>query len=214
MGSESVPTSVIHRMAATRAASTVVGMHTPDLAPSDRIARAPLVRTYVQRIEAAPEAVFPLLCPVREGEWLEGWAASCELIWSASGLAEPGCVFRTTEPDGPETIWIITEHDPDRGVVVFARVTPGLAASTLRIEVVTSDNRSSAVAIRYMVVPTSREGETYVAGRYDRHDLTDSVVWWERSMNHYLRTGQLLRRLRREPTSCVQASDPDDPGKE
>jgi hypothetical protein len=156
--------------------------------------RAPLVRTYVQHIEAPPEVVFPLICPVREGEWLEGWAEGCEVIWSASGLAEPGCVFRTIEAGRPETIWIITDHDPDRGVVAFARVTPGLTASTLLVEVEGSGDGTSTVSIRYSVVPTSPEGATYAAARYDRTDLLASIVWWERSMNHYLRTGALLRR--------------------
>ena len=176
--------------------------------------RTPLVRTYVQRIEAPPEAVFPLLCPIREGEWLEGWADSCELIWSASGVAEPGCVFRTVEEGRPETIWIITDHDPDRGLVVFARLTPGLAASTLRLEVGGSDDGSSAVAIYYTVVPTSTEGEAYAAERYDRADLLASVVWWERSMNHYLRTGQLLRRDPHGTTSNARDQGPDGTDKE
>src|SRR5262245_20308634 len=156
--------------------------------------RHPLHRSYVQRIEAAPEDVFPLICPVREGEWLDGWSGHCELIWSASGLAEPGCVFRTTEPGRPDTIWIITEHDPDRGTVVFARVTPGLAASTLHINVERSGERTSAVTIRYTVVPTSPDGVAYAAARYDQTDLVASIAWWERSMNHYLRTGHRLRR--------------------
>jgi hypothetical protein len=31
------------------------------------------VHTYVQRLVAGPERVFPLLCPVREADWIEGW---------------------------------------------------------------------------------------------------------------------------------------------
>jgi len=189
-------------------------MNTLHPAASHHVGRAPIVRAFVQRIEASPEAVFPLLCPVREGEWLDGWAERCELVWSASGLAEPGCVFRTTEADRTETIWIITDHDPDRGVVEFARVTPGLAVSMLRIEVTGSDDGTSAVAIRYTVVPTSPEGDAWAAERFDRHDLADSIFWWERSMNHYLLTGQILRRDRREPTSNVRADDPDATDKE
>ena len=109
---------------------------------------------------------------------------------------------------GPDTIWIITDHDPDRGVVVFARVTPGLAASTLHIEVAGSADGTSAVSIRYTVVPTSPEGEAYAAERYDRADLLASIVWWERSMNHYLRTGRLLRRDDRGTTSDARAAGP------
>jgi hypothetical protein len=33
-----------------------------------------VTRSYRQTINAAPEVVFPLLCPVRESEWLEGGA--------------------------------------------------------------------------------------------------------------------------------------------
>jgi hypothetical protein len=181
-------------MAGDSVPGIVMRMNDSSRLAAGRPMRPPLVRSYAQHIDAPPEAVFPLLCPVREGDWLEGWAERCELIWSASGLAEPGCVFRTTEDGRPETVWIITDHDPDRGLVVFARVTPDLAASTLHIQVNESVDGTSAVSIRYTVVPTSPEGAAYAAERYDRADLLASVVWWERSMNHYLRTGQLLRR--------------------
>ena len=49
-------------------------------------------------LAAAPARVFPLLCPVREAEWLPGWHA--EVLHSASGLAELGCVFRTRDEGG------------------------------------------------------------------------------------------------------------------
>lgn len=156
--------------------------------------RMPLVRTYVQHIGAPPEIVFPLLCPVREGAWLEGWADGCELIWSRSGVAERGCVFRTSDAGLPDTTWIVTDHDPDRGVVVLARVTPGLVATTVRLEVCGTGDGSSTVAIRYEVVPTTDEGEAFAAARYEPSAFLATLVWWERSMNHYLRTGQMLRR--------------------
>jgi hypothetical protein len=211
---EYVDASVGLRMAGSASPPIVRGMDDLDHSRKRPSNRPPLVRSFVQRIEGAPDAVFPLLCPVREGEWLEGWAERCELIWSASGVAEPGCVFRTTEDDRPETIWIVTDHDPDGGLVVFARVTPGLAASTLHIEVSASGDGTSAVAIRYTVVPTSPEGEAYAAERYDRAELLGSVVWWERSMNHYLRTGRLLRREGRGITSKARAAGPDRTDKE
>ena len=181
-------------MAIGLARRNVPGMNASSPSRRHPSTRAPLVRSYVQQIDGDPQAVFPLICPVREGEWADGWAETCEVIWSASGVAEPGCVFRTTEDGRPDTIWIITEHDPDRGLVVFARVTPGLAAGTLRVEVSASGDDTSSVAIRYTVVPTSLEGEAYAARRYDPTDLLASIVWWERSMNQYLETGQILRR--------------------
>jgi hypothetical protein len=201
-------------MAGVVVPTIVAGVNHRTRLTASRAMRTPLVRSYVQHIETSPEVVFPLLCPVREGEWLEGWADRCEVIWSASGLAEPGCVFRTTEVGLPDTIWIITDHDPDRGVVTFARVTPGLAASTLRIEVADSGEGTSAVSIRYTILPTSTEGAAYATARYDRTDLLASIVWWERSMNHYLRTSQMLRRDERGLTSNARVEGPDGTDKE
>lgn len=50
------------------------------------------------RHPAPLERVFPLLCPVREREWLQGWDAT--MVCSESGVAEPGCVFTTVGPKG------------------------------------------------------------------------------------------------------------------
>jgi len=50
-------------------------------------------RTYRQTINAIPEKVFPLLCPAREAEWLDGWQYA--MIYSDSGLIEEGAVFST-----------------------------------------------------------------------------------------------------------------------
>lgn len=64
---------------------------------------------YAYEVSAAPEAVFPLLCPVREYEWLDGW--SCEMIYSDSGVAEENCIFRTKSPVGPMT-WNVNRYEP------------------------------------------------------------------------------------------------------
>src|SRR5882672_10992531 len=51
--------------------------------------------TYRQRLCASPAKVFPLLCPVREAEWADGWLP--ELVISSSGVAECACVFITPD---------------------------------------------------------------------------------------------------------------------
>ena len=50
---------------------------------------------FTQTNFAPPETVFPLLCPVREADWVPGW--QYRLIYSKSGVAEAGCVFITEE---------------------------------------------------------------------------------------------------------------------
>jgi len=156
-------------------------------------AAAAATRTYTQRIHASPERVFPLLCPVREAEWLDGW--TYELLRSASGYAEEGCVFRTTFPGEPETIWIVTRHEPGAGRVDFARVTAGRVATRLCVRVQAAGEGQSSVAITYEFTPTSPEGERIVTGRHSEEAFRKSMEWWERSMNHFLATGTILREI-------------------
>ena len=52
-----------------------------------------ITREYRQTINATPEKMFPLLCPVREADWLDGWRYN--MIYSESGLVEEGAVFST-----------------------------------------------------------------------------------------------------------------------
>ncbi|MGI9537489.1 MAG: hypothetical protein ACR2PB_10480, partial [Desulfocapsaceae bacterium] len=54
-------------------------------------------RVYQTQLNSTPEKVFPLLCPVREYEWIPQW--QCEMIYSRSGVAELGCVFSTDFKD-------------------------------------------------------------------------------------------------------------------
>lgn len=152
---------------------------------------AKTTRSYTQHIAAPADEVFPLLCPVREMEWLEDFG--CEIIYSESGLAEQGCVFRTQAPDGPETIWMMVQHDREKGVVDFVRVTEGLVATRLNIELEPTNNRTTNVHITYTFIPTSEEGATLVRTAHSAEAFNENLQWWERSMNHYLETGKMLR---------------------
>ncbi|MFH1465104.1 MAG: hypothetical protein ABIO70_12030 [Pseudomonadota bacterium] len=74
---------------------------------------------WTQELPASPEIVFPLLCPVEEYRWLPAWR--CEMVHSASGVAEEGCVFTTRLATG-ET-WLGTRYEPPNAVAyaVFSR---------------------------------------------------------------------------------------------
>ncbi|HET7731794.1 MAG TPA: hypothetical protein VFK48_17360, partial [Usitatibacter sp.] len=50
-------------------------------------------RSYTQKLCGEPGQVFPLLCPVREADWIEGWDPG--IVITASGVAERDCVFTT-----------------------------------------------------------------------------------------------------------------------
>jgi hypothetical protein len=87
------------------------------------------VTEYSHDIGAPPEKVFPLLCPVREYEWLDTWA--CELIYSQSGVAEDDCIFRTGHSGEPMT-WSVSRYEPPKRIE-FVAVTPQRHVMHLKI---------------------------------------------------------------------------------
>lgn len=81
-------------------------------------------------VAAPPADVFPLLCPVREREWVEGWQA--DVLHSRSGLAELGCVFVTQPAAGRRATYVVTRYEPAKAIS-FA-IFHGDIAETLTVE--------------------------------------------------------------------------------
>lgn len=150
-----------------------------------------ITRTYCQTINTTPEKVFPLLCPVREAEWLDGW--NYTLIYTQSGLVEEGAVFSTPQEGEEDTIWIVTKHDPEKHVVEFARFTHKSKTCVLRIEVRLKDENSSYVDISYMFTGISPEGNDFI-DNFTEEMFLKAVTFWEKSMNCFLESGDRLKK--------------------
>ena len=71
-------------------------------------------RRFTQRLVGKPSEVFPLLCPVREVDWIEDWDPLA--VFSESGVAERDCIFITAASPS-DAIWIVTRHEPESGFV-------------------------------------------------------------------------------------------------
>jgi len=54
-----------------------------------------IVKEGVMQLNAGAKTVFPLLCPVKEDDWIDGWADVCTIVYTDSGIAEEACVFET-----------------------------------------------------------------------------------------------------------------------
>src|SRR5208283_1776095 len=111
---------------------------------------------YTQTNDAPPEKVFPLLCPVREADWVPGW--QYRLIYSESGVAEDGCVFTTPNETGSETVWTVTHYDPGAYQIGFAWVEPGMIATQLRIALSHAPDGKTSARIRYLYTGLSPAG--------------------------------------------------------
>jgi hypothetical protein len=145
-------------------------------------------RSYTQHLVAAPAVVFPLLCPVREADWIEGWDPLS--VVTHSGVAEPDCVFVTTAlPDN--AIWYITRHEPENGFVEMLKITPGVTACKLSIQLRPIAEGSQAF-ITYTHTSLGPAGDEFVAAFTDDH-YRKFMQDWESRINHYLVHGEALR---------------------
>ncbi|MEO8362317.1 MAG: hypothetical protein ABI672_19985 [Vicinamibacteria bacterium] len=144
-------------------------------------------RTFTQHLVAGSDRVFPLLCPVREADWIEGWDPI--VVLSESGLAEPDCVFMTPGPTTP-ALWFITRHEPTDGYVEMIKITPDVTACRLTIQLTSSDSACEAT-ITYAHTSLGPQGDAFVAG-FTEEFYEQFMRDWEARMNHYLKTGQKL----------------------
>lgn len=144
---------------------------------------------YTQTNGAPPETIFPLLCPVREADWVPGWQYT--MIYSKSGVAEAGCVFTTPNDDGTQTTWLVTEYDPARLRIGFAWVNPGQVAAQIEISLKKNSQGTTTAVIRYTYTGLSTAGNQEVE-RYDKKWFEQKMQGWEAAINHYLRTGKAI----------------------
>lgn len=140
--------------------------------------------TYRQRLCAPPERVFPLLCPVREIEWADGWLP--DLVITASGIVERDCVFIT--PDKPnKAIWYVTRHEPENWFVEMLKIVPRGTACRLQIQL-TRNGDGCFADITYSHTSIGDAGDEFVAG-FTADFYQKFMQTWEKELNHFLSTG-------------------------
>ena len=143
--------------------------------------------SFIQRFQAPRGRVFPLLCPVREYEWIEPW--QCEILHTDSGIAEKGCVFRTRFPgETSDDIWVISTYEPDTRIE-FVRVN-ALRAMTLSITLADNADSTTSALNEQLLVGLTEQGNQALDG------LADGFVFemrvGEAMLNHYLTTGNRM----------------------
>jgi hypothetical protein len=147
--------------------------------------------TYKQINNASPEKVFPLLCPEREKDWLDGWDYT--MIHSESGYAEKGCVFSTSHHTEQETIWYINEHDRENFKIEFIRFTPYEEIVKINIKLTDNGNNTTTSEISYQYSALTENKNEWMLNEFEK-SFTNLMIWWEKSINHYLDTGKMLKK--------------------
>lgn len=146
---------------------------------------------YIQAIRAAPEQVFPLLCPVREYDWVPGWAT--DWVITTSGVAEQGCMFQTPPPAGAESasIWVVTRHHPETFEVEMYKVTPGHTVGKLEITLMPNGSSGTHAQISYEFTSLGSPGDEFLRA-FTAPWYEAFMQGWQDAMNHYFDTGELL----------------------
>ena len=147
-----------------------------------------VTHSYTQHLVAPPAAVFPLLCPVREADWIDGWNPL--LVLSQSGLAEPDCVF-VTDSRPYDAVWFITRHEPESGFVEMIKITPDVTACKLTIRVRAAGSGSEA-DVTYSHTSLGPQGDLFVTS-FTAEFYVQFMREWEDRMNHFLTHGTALR---------------------
>jgi hypothetical protein len=146
------------------------------------------VLAYTMNLNGTPEQVFPLLCPVREYEWIPSW--KCTVVHSVSGVAELDCIFKTDFPeDGPEDTWVVSRYEPAKAIE-FVRVNP-LRAIHFTIHCVKAGTSTSQWVWTQTVTGLNAEGNALVKGMtQESHTARRAAL--EKMLNHFLETGKML----------------------
>ena len=138
--------------------------------------------TYVQRLIAPPDEIFPLLCPVRETEWCKAWDP--DWIITDSGLVEEDCLFQMPGPEG-KTLWIVTRHEPERHFVEMLKITPDHSVCRLEIRLEPDGEGGTKAHVAYAYTAMSPAGdrflETFTEAWYDGF-----MREWEDELNGFL----------------------------
>lgn len=149
-----------------------------------------LVHTYSHDLDAPPSRVFPLLCPVREYDWIFDW--TCEMVHSKSGVAELDCVFRTNFPDSPGSVWTCSRYEPDRAIdyVVFC---PGMHVQHLSIRLSEVSPDKTRLEWTRLFTAISPDGDTALEeAAATRLPAIDAKL--KESLQHYFATGTIWRQ--------------------
>lgn len=143
-----------------------------------------------QKLHGNPEQVFPLLCPVREYEWIDGW--DCRMIYSESGIAELDCIFTTAFSDeGEEEVWVVDRYEPPQ-LIQFIRVNP-LRVIRYRITLSPAAPGESLAVWEQTITGLSGEGNDFLEN-YTSDRFASLISTLEKMINYHLETGGMLAR--------------------
>jgi hypothetical protein len=135
------------------------------------------------RLAAPPDLVFPLFTPLGEKLWVEGWDPL--IIYPPDGHAENGAVFTTHGHDDSDTVWVMTQFEPDRHQATYVRVSQHSHVATIAVQCVAEGTANTSATLTYTFTGLTAHGNEYVDTFSEQH-YHEWLQQWELAINHYL----------------------------
>lgn len=146
-------------------------------------------RSHTVKLFAAPGQVFPLLCPVREEEWLSGWEnETYELIFSKSGFNEEGCIFKTRFNVPDDSFWTCLKFDQQNYEVEFLIHIIGLEMRKFTIILKQNDDNSTNAQFIMGTTALSESGNQFVENLTEA-EYVKFIAKFEMMLNYYFQHG-------------------------
>jgi hypothetical protein len=140
-------------------------------------------------LSASPSQVFPLLCPVREHDWIPTWRA--QIVHSHSGLAELDCVFITQSPSDGERTWVCTRFEPSDAIEYTAFSTLGYVMHlTIALEAQGEGGTNVSWSRRFIAV--NGEGKAWIDA-IPSPRMAEATGALAKLLEYYLVNGSMLR---------------------
>ncbi len=163
-----------------------------------------IVKEIDVELEAPAKVVFPLLCPVKEVDWIDGWEDVCTIVYTASGIAEEACVFETDIPLEGKSLWICSRYDAENTQIEYIKHLFGKAVIKWRMSVCDLPGGRSVIRSRYIATSLTPEGRAYVQ-KLDEKGVRELLEGLQGRVNYYVTNGKMKRNLVEKAACHVHA---------
>jgi len=155
-----------------------------------------IVASHSEKIKAEPKKIFPLLCPIQEYKWIDGW--KCEMVYSQSGGIEKHCIFYE-EKTGPilfnheaPTYWLVSQYEPLDFRLQFIHHTVGMFVSQMDLTVEELSDGESSVNWSFTITALNEEANSLIDANTE-HKAKMYLTIVGKSLKHYCETGEMLK---------------------
>jgi hypothetical protein len=146
-------------------------------------------RTARFTLNASPAEIFPLLCPVREYDWLPGW--KCSMVHSKSGVAEKDAIFHTREALGRKAVWTNITYEPDN-FIEYLVVSGRDAMLRLSIELAATGKQSTEVHWVMLFTACSLLGRKMLQIQFSQAKFDKMMEQREQELKFYLANKKMI----------------------